>query len=169
MPTSDRKHPAELRVVPSDGHFDARAYARFAHLTTETLFQGKWQVHVLCALRRGPVRIGQLGRLIPGASKKVLTQILRKLESQGIVVRIDLSDLVLHVEYELHQEVRESVEQLLDHVSQWGVSFMVLQDKASAVKERMSTYGLLPRSRHRAAGLHLLPGCRASPVQPLHP
>lgn len=75
--------------------------------------------------------------MIPGASKKVLTQILRKFESENIVVRIDLSDLVLHVEYQLHQEVRESVEQLLDHVSKWGASFMALQGKASALKERM--------------------------------
>lgn len=43
MHASDRKHPAALRGMPSDGHFDAKAYARFAHLTTETLFQGKWQ------------------------------------------------------------------------------------------------------------------------------
>jgi len=76
-----------------------RAASQFAHhssFTTETLFQGKWKVRILCAMRSGPIRLGQLARLIPHASKKVLTQSLRDLEASGIVLRRDLSDVVLH-------------------------------------------------------------------------
>ena len=75
-------------------HFDA-AYARHARLTTDVLLQGKWRIEILCAMRRGPVRLGQLARLIPDASKKMLTQNLRKLEADGIVIRSDLSDTTL--------------------------------------------------------------------------
>jgi hypothetical protein len=57
---------------------DAR-YVRSANLAFEVLFQGKWRVHILCAMRSGPVRLGQLARLIPGAPKKILTQNLRNL------------------------------------------------------------------------------------------
>jgi len=39
--------------------------------------------------------------MIPRASKKVLTQNLRELEAAGVVTRRDLSDEVLHIEYEL--------------------------------------------------------------------
>jgi DNA-binding HxlR family transcriptional regulator len=130
MPTSDREQRIFPSLVSSDARpSDSRAYIRLAHVAVEALFQGKWQVQILCAMRGGSVRIGQLGRLIPGASKKVLTQSLRRLESQGIVVRRDLSDLVLHVEYELHQEVRESIGELLDHISLWGADFVALQGK----------------------------------------
>jgi len=37
----------------------------------------------------------------------MLTQNLRQLEADGIVVRKDMSDLVLHIEYELDESTRE--------------------------------------------------------------
>lgn len=52
--------------------------------------------------------------------QKMLTQNLRKLESEGIVIRKDLSDLVLHIEYDLNERVRERVCALLDHLVEWG-------------------------------------------------
>ena len=87
----------------------ASRYVRRATLTAEVLFQGKWKLQILCAMRSGPVRLGQLARIVPGASKKMLTQNLRQLEADGIVVRKDMSDLVLHIEYELDESTREGV------------------------------------------------------------
>jgi DNA-binding HxlR family transcriptional regulator len=98
-------------------------YVRSANLAFEVLLQGKWRVHILCAMRSGPVRLGQLARLIPGASKKILTQNLRKLEGDGIVIRRDLSDIVLHIEYALDDKWRESVCTLLDNLAKWGDSY----------------------------------------------
>ena len=53
-----------------------------------------------CALQGGPVRLGQLVRLIPTASKKLLAENLRQLERDGVIVRTDLSDILLRVEYD---------------------------------------------------------------------
>jgi DNA-binding HxlR family transcriptional regulator len=81
-----------------------RGASQFAHqasFTVDTLIHGKWRVHTLCAMRSGPIRLGELARMIPRASKKVLTQNLRELEAAGVVTRRDLSDEVLHIEYEL--------------------------------------------------------------------
>ena len=50
----------------------------------------------------------------------MLTQNLRKLEADGIVVRKNMSDLVLHIEYELDECTREAVCALLDHLATWG-------------------------------------------------
>jgi len=50
----------------------------------------------------------------------MLTQNLRQLEADGIVVRKDMSDLVLHIEYELVDSMREGVCDLLDHLERWG-------------------------------------------------
>jgi DNA-binding HxlR family transcriptional regulator len=98
----------------------ASKYVRRATLTAEVLFHGKWKLQILCAMRSGPVRLGQLARIIPGASKKMLTQNLRQLEADGIVVRRDMSDLVLHIEYEFEESTREGVSALLDHMAMWG-------------------------------------------------
>ncbi len=96
------------------------AYVRLTSLACEVLLQGKWRVQILCAMRAGPVRLGQLARLIPNASRKMLAQNLRSLENNGIVIRRDLSDVLLHVEYDLEPGVRGSIYQLLDELSEWG-------------------------------------------------
>jgi DNA-binding HxlR family transcriptional regulator len=95
-------------------------YIQDASRSVSVLFQGKWRVEILCAMRSGPVRVGQLSRLIPGASKKMLAHNLRQLEADGIVLRRDMSEMVLHVEYDLTNEAREEVCSLLDHLAQWG-------------------------------------------------
>jgi DNA-binding HxlR family transcriptional regulator len=45
--------------------------------------------------------LGELRRIFPQASKKMLAQHLREMEEDGLVLRKDLSDRVLHVEYSL--------------------------------------------------------------------
>jgi DNA-binding HxlR family transcriptional regulator len=102
---------------------DAR-YLRATMLAVGVLLQSKWRVPILCAMRSGPVRLGQLARLIPGASKKMLTQNLRQLETDGIVIRRDLSDLVLHIEYQLSDSARDGVCILLDHLAKWGSTYL---------------------------------------------
>lgn len=77
------------------------------------LLQGKWTVRVLFAMRSKPIRLGELGRMIPRASKKGLTSSLRSLEVARIIVRRDLSDSVLHVEYAIRDELQPSIDNLL--------------------------------------------------------
>ncbi|WP_390891598.1 winged helix-turn-helix transcriptional regulator [Edaphobacter flagellatus] len=126
-------------MTGKDDWSNQTALIRCAVFSIDTLLRGKWQVHILFALRQGPVRIGQLGRLIPGASKKVLAESLRKLEARGIVVRRDLSDLILHVEYELHPDVRVSLGSLLDQLSAWGASFLEREANVAAKERRSSS------------------------------
>lgn len=84
------------------------------------VFQGKWTVPILCAMRVGPVRLGELKRQIPSASKKALTESLRFLVASRVVLRRDLSSSVLHVEYELAEGMREPLVALLDHLAEWS-------------------------------------------------
>lgn len=84
------------------------------------LFQGKWTIQTLCAMREHPVRLSELKRVIPSASKKALTASLRSLEAARLVVRRDLSSSVLHVEYELADGMREPLVALLDQLAEWG-------------------------------------------------
>jgi DNA-binding HxlR family transcriptional regulator len=84
------------------------------------LLQGKWTVQILCAMRTRPVRLSELKRAIPSASKKALTASLRSLEAARVVLRRDLSCSVLHVEYELAPAMREPLITLLDQLAEWG-------------------------------------------------
>jgi DNA-binding HxlR family transcriptional regulator len=87
--------------------------------STMKVLRGKWTVQVLCALLDGPVRLSQLRRLIPSASKKALTANLRSLEKLHLIVRRDLSSSVLHVEYEIAELARAPLAALVDQLSQF--------------------------------------------------
>lgn len=84
------------------------------------ILQGKWKLQILCAMRGDAVRLSQLMRLLPAASKKSLRASLRDLEAAQIVVRRDLSDTVLHVEYEFADHLKEVIGCLLDQLARWG-------------------------------------------------
>jgi DNA-binding HxlR family transcriptional regulator len=88
------------------------------------LLQGKWTVEILSAMRERPVRLSELRREIPLASKKALTARLRFLEASQIILRRDLSGSVLHVEYALTDAIRDPLISLLDGLSEWGASHL---------------------------------------------
>ena len=98
---------------------DCAAYIGRVLRVTDTL-HGKWKVQILCAMRTEPVRLSQLKRLIPSASKKALRASLRSLESAEVVIRKDMSDTVLHVEYDFCGDKRELICSLLDLLAEWG-------------------------------------------------
>jgi DNA-binding HxlR family transcriptional regulator len=62
----------------------------------------KWTVLVICVLMDdGPTRFGALRRRIGNAAPKVLTEVLRSLERDGLVVRTVYTESPLRVEYRL--------------------------------------------------------------------
>ena len=61
----------------------------------------KWTALVVAALGDGPRRHGELMKTIRGASQKMLTQTLRKLERDGLVTRTVTPTVPVRVDYEL--------------------------------------------------------------------
>jgi DNA-binding HxlR family transcriptional regulator len=61
----------------------------------------RWSVLVIGALADGPLRYTALATRIEGVSQKMLTQTLRALERDGLVIRTVLPVIPPHVEYEL--------------------------------------------------------------------
>jgi len=65
------------------------------------LIASKWALLILPALAQRPMRNAELRRKIGGISQKVLTQTLRDLERNGLIVRKDMQTWPRHVEYRL--------------------------------------------------------------------
>ena len=61
----------------------------------------KWAALVVAALADGPRRHGELMKTIRGASQKMLTQTLRKLERDGLLTRTVTASVPVRVDYEL--------------------------------------------------------------------
>ena len=87
------------------------------------IFRGKWSLTILYAIQRKPVRLGELTRLIPNASKKVLIDNLKRLEAAGIVVRNNRSRRVLHVEYDFPEDLKQAMSRLLDCLAVWSEAY----------------------------------------------
>ena len=92
--------------------YDAECLDQVAR--TMKVLRGKWTVEILCALLDGPVRLSQL---IPMASKKALTANLRSLETLQLILPRDLSNSVLHVEYEIAEAARAPLTALVSQLA----------------------------------------------------
>lgn len=82
------------------------------------LIGSKWSMLVLCALRSGPMRTGELKRRLAGVSAKMLTQTLRELERHGIVAREDFGEVPPRVEYRL-SVLGRSLAALVIEIEDW--------------------------------------------------
>jgi DNA-binding HxlR family transcriptional regulator len=80
---------------------------------------GKWKVLILWALRSEPHRFGELRRLVPGISEKMLIQHLKEMEADGIVKRRDFREVPPRVEYAL-TAFGQSLHAALAPLCEWG-------------------------------------------------
>lgn len=80
---------------------------------------GKWSMVCLYWLATEPRRFGELQRMMPEISHKVLTETLRDLEREGLITRTVISEMPAHVEYKISR-YGESVRPLIEAVREWG-------------------------------------------------
>jgi DNA-binding HxlR family transcriptional regulator len=84
---------------------------------------GKWNLILLYWLEIEPRRFGELRRLMPDISHKVLTQTLRVLEREGLVARALRPGKPAGVEYALSPHGRTAAP-LVQAVRAWGRSHL---------------------------------------------
>lgn len=113
-PSSVMAKPRISSQVPPSV-FDSSCSARHAL----ELVASKWTMLILPALAAGPMRNGALLRRIGGISQKMLTQTLRDLERNGLVVRHDQKTVPPHVEYRLSR-VGRSLSDVLVTLDGWA-------------------------------------------------
>ena len=86
---------------------------------TMEIIGGKWKPIILYYLKEGTRRFGELQRLIPHITKKMLTQQLRELEQDEIIVRQVYHQVPPKVEYSL-AEYGKSLKPVLELMAIWG-------------------------------------------------
>ena len=90
--------------------------------TTIAVVGGKWKPMILYALLSGPRRFGELNRLIPGVTQRMLTLQLRELEEDGVIYREVYKQVPPKVEYSLTPFGR-TIEPILLLMEQWGEQY----------------------------------------------
>src|SRR6266478_2314958 len=86
---------------------------------TTNVIGGKWKPLILFYLEGGTLRFGELQKLIPSMTKKMLTQHLRDLERDEVVRRKVYAVVPPKVEYSLTRH-GQSLKPILKLMSVWG-------------------------------------------------
>lgn len=84
-----------------------------------SLIGGRWKPVILWHLLKQPRRNGELRRLMPAISQKMLTQQLRELENDGLVARDVHHQVPPKVVYSLTHQGR-TLEPILRALCDWG-------------------------------------------------
>lgn len=94
--------------------------------TTVQLIGNKWKLLILRNLMyKGTQRFGDFLKNIPAISKKVLTDDLRALESDGLVDREVFAEVPPRVEYSL-TSLGKTLKPVLDAMYEWGADYKAM-------------------------------------------
>ena len=101
--------------------------------TTLSMISGKWKLTIIKELLTyESIRFGELMRAIPNISHKVLTDQLRELEDDGLVVRTDYQENPPRVEYSL-TKLGVGMVNIMKEIRRWGL-FHLLNNKKNPVR-----------------------------------
>lgn len=90
--------------------------------TTVSLIGNKWKLLILRNLLARPWRFNELQKSLDGISQKVLTDNLRSMEADGIVIRTVYAEVPPRVEYSL-SPVGESMRPVIKAMESWGKQY----------------------------------------------
>ncbi len=96
LPTTLQSHPLDNSTCP---------VAR-----TARIISGKWTLLIIRDLASGVKRFNQLERSLQGISPKTLSERLRSLEEEGIIVRQTFAEVPPRVEYSLTEKGHDLVD-----------------------------------------------------------
>lgn len=86
---------------------------------TVNLIGNKWKLLILRNLFSRPYRFNELQKSLTGISQKVLTENLKKMAADGIIIRIEYEEKIFHTEYKL-TELGESMRPIIKVLEKWG-------------------------------------------------
>jgi DNA-binding HxlR family transcriptional regulator len=95
--------------------------------TTVSLIGNKWKLLIIRNLLVRPWRFNELQKNLEGISQKVLTDSLRSMEKDGIIIRTAYPEVPPRVEYSL-SELGESMRPILESMQVWGNHYKELME-----------------------------------------
>ena len=91
------------------------------------LIGGKWKTIILYSLLSGTRRFGEIAVRIPDISRKVLTEQLKELESDGLILREQYKEIPPRVEYSL-TDLGKSLSLVFRELEIWGTENLLSKE-----------------------------------------
>ena len=118
-------------------HIPKGKYARSGYVSpidaALEIIGGKYKVSILYYIRESVLRFGELRRLMPLATKRMLTKQLRELERDGMIDRKVFRQVPPRVDYSLTKEGK-SIVPILEDLCEWGKRRMTKKTKIVGLK-----------------------------------
>ncbi len=97
--------------------------------TTVALIGSKWKLLIMRNLQMRTWRFNELKKDLDGISQKVLTDSLRSMEKDGIVVRTVYAEVPPRVEYSLSELGKSMHPIIIDAMADWGRAYQQMVNK----------------------------------------
>ena len=91
---------------------------------TLEIIGGRWKPIIIWILMNGNKRFGQLHAIIGDISRKILTEQLKQLETEGLIVRTEYKEIPPRVVYEL-SEKGETLKPIIMAMHNWGTENII--------------------------------------------
>jgi DNA-binding HxlR family transcriptional regulator len=98
------------------------AFCPVFHRAVE-LIGRRWSGSIIRAMRTGRLRFSEIAYAVPGLSDRLLSERLKELECEGIVVRNVYPETPVRIEYELTDKGRD-LDEVMRAISEWSVRWL---------------------------------------------
>ena len=83
---------------------------------------GKWKLPILCSLMTdGPLRYNEILKRTKGISNTMLSQTLKELETDQLIIRSEYLEVPVRVEYTASEKAKK-LQPILGQLAQWYIS-----------------------------------------------
>lgn len=104
--------------------------------TTVNLIGNKWKLLILRELIKGTRRYGELLRSVQPISQKVLTENLKSMELDSIIIRTAFPEVPPRVEYQLSQQGQEILP-IIQAMESFGRKYQAFMLQSNASKNQL--------------------------------
>lgn len=96
-------------------------------VVAQRLIQGKWAILIMNYLSEGPIRFNELQRKMPKMTHATLSNQLKQLEAEGLIIRTEYAQIPPKVEYKL-SEIGNEFQPVLDSIQEWGLKYIAYRN-----------------------------------------
>ena len=129
----EANHPAGDRRNDMANPGLSEAFCPYYRRAVE-LIGRRWTGAILRALASGVNRFSDIADTVPGLSDRMLSERLKELENEGIVVRTIHPETPVRIDYQLTDKGR-SLRKVMEELSSWAYAWLAPSEEASHVTE----------------------------------
>ena len=94
----------------------------------QRLIQGKWAILIMHYLSEEPLRFNELLRRMPKMTHATLSNQLKQLEAEGLVIRKEYMQIPPKVEYSI-SNIGKEFQPVLESIRDWGEKYIEFQNQ----------------------------------------